>query len=148
MHSSKHDQCFSKSFFDISADQCDLLLLPLRNSGRLVFLNKPISYFIAKKPEIQRNLSYFEAEAYFEAGNLHLPFKVRHSRPSKESGLNAALPERRFVERPEFAAVEFGAFGLQLPARFNSDEHMFGDGAFVKSVRLSGEFQFPVHRLI
>ena len=48
------------------------------------------------------------------------------------------LPKRRLVEGAEFAAVEFGPLCAKLAAGFDADQHMFGDGAFIKAVGLAG----------
>ena len=58
------------------------------------------------------------------------------------------LPERRLVERAQFAAVQLRSLVAQAFTGLDPDLKMGGDRFFVEAVRLSGQLEFAVERLV
>src|SRR3546814_5697870 len=70
------------------------------------------------------------------------------SGPCSRGGGEACLPERRFVERAEFPAVQLRALIVEQFAGADADLEVRGDRFLIEAVRLSGQLEFAVERLV
>src|SRR3546814_19545902 len=64
------------------------------------------------------------------------------------AGPRVPSAERRLVERAEFAAVQLRALVVQDFAGADADLEVRGDRFFIEAVRLHGQLEFAVQRLV